>query len=59
VARVMLQHGDDLTTNIFPSREVVDLSDSWVAWLLARISLDEATELIQPASKTESTSQRP
>ncbi len=59
VARVMLDKGDLLTPNISPSDERVDLGDSWVAWLLARISLDEATALIQPASKTDSNSQEP
>jgi serine/threonine protein kinase len=47
VARVMLDNGDSLTPNILPSHEAVDLGDSWVAWLLARISLDEATALIR------------
>jgi len=59
VARVMLDKGDLLTPNISPSDERVDLGDSWVAWLVARISLDEATALIQPASKTDSNSQEP
>ena len=59
VARVMLDKGDSLTPNILPSHPAVDLGDSWGAWLLARISLDEATALIQPASKTESNSQIP
>jgi hypothetical protein len=59
VARVMLDKGDSLTPNILRSHEAVDLGDSWMAWLLARISLDEATALIQPASKTESNSQKP
>src|SRR6266705_3307354 len=59
VARVMVDKGDSLTPNISPSDERVDLGDSWVAWLLARISLDEATALIQPASKTDSNSQEP
>ena len=59
VARVMLNKGDSLTPNISPSDERVDLGDSWTAWLLARISLDEATALIQPASRTESNPQKP
>jgi len=59
VARAMLDKGDSLTPNILPSHQAVDLGDSWVAWVLARISLDEATALIQPASKTESNSQKP
>jgi tetratricopeptide (TPR) repeat protein len=59
VARAMLDKGDSLTPNILRSPQAVDLGDAWVAWLLARISLDEATALIQPASKTESSSQKP
>ena len=47
VARAMLDKGDSLTPSILPSHQAVDLGDSWVAWLLARISLDEATGLIQ------------
>jgi tetratricopeptide (TPR) repeat protein len=59
VARVMLEKGNSLTPNISPSDKHVDLGDSWVAWLLARISLDEAAALIQPASNTESNPQKP
>jgi serine/threonine protein kinase/tetratricopeptide (TPR) repeat protein len=59
VARAMLDKGDSLTPSILPSHQAVDLGDSWGAWLVARISLDEATALIQPASKTESNSQKP
>jgi len=59
VARAMLDKGDSLTPSILPSHQAVDLGDSWGAWLIARISLDEATALIQPASKTESKSQKP
>jgi tetratricopeptide (TPR) repeat protein len=59
VARLMLEKGDSLTPNILPSHGAVDIGESWVAWLQARISLDEATALIQPASKTESSSQKP
>jgi serine/threonine protein kinase/Tfp pilus assembly protein PilF len=58
VARAMLEKGNSLTPNISPSDKHVDLGDSWVAWLLARISLDEATALIQPASSTENNSQK-
>jgi tetratricopeptide (TPR) repeat protein len=47
VARVMLDKGDSLTPSILPSHQAVDLGDSWTAWLIARISLDEATALIK------------
>jgi tetratricopeptide (TPR) repeat protein len=59
LARAMLDKGDSLTPNILPSHQPVDLGDSWVAWLLARISLDEATVLMQPTPKSESNSQKP
>jgi len=57
LARAMWGKGDSLTPNIL--HQPVDLGDSWVAWLLARISLDEATALMQPTPKSESNSQRP
>src|SRR5436190_230771 len=59
VARAMLDKGDSLTPSILPSHQAVDLGDSWGAWLVARISLDEAAALIQPASKTDTNSQEP
>jgi tetratricopeptide (TPR) repeat protein len=58
-ARLMLAKGRSLTPNDFHSHEVVDLGDPWMAWLEARISLDEAAALIQPSSKTESSSRQP
>lgn len=57
VARLMLENGKSLIPNILRLHEAVDLGDSWVAWLVARISLDEATAIVQPASNTESNSQ--
>jgi serine/threonine protein kinase len=45
-ARVILAKGDSLTPKIASTHEAVDLGDSWVAWLEARISLDEAGQLI-------------
>jgi hypothetical protein len=58
-ARVMLAKGNALTPNISSTHGAVDLGDSWVALLAARISLDEAGALIQSTSKTESKSQNP
>jgi tetratricopeptide (TPR) repeat protein len=49
-ARAMLAKGDSLTPSILPTQEAVDLGDSWVAGLFARVSLDEAAALIQPSS---------
>ena len=46
-ARAALAKGDALAPGILPERGAVDLGESWVAWLMARISLDEATTLIQ------------
>ena len=42
----MLAKGESLTPKISPAHEAVDLGDSWVARLKARISLDEAGELM-------------
>ena len=42
----MLAKGESLTPRISPAHEAVDLGDSWVAWIEAQISLDEAAELI-------------
>ena len=47
-ARTMLATGDTLTPSIQRGNGVTDIGESWVAWLMARISLDEATALIQP-----------
>jgi serine/threonine-protein kinase len=50
IARAMLATGDTLAPNLLPGHDPVDLGDSWVAWLFARISLDEASTLIQSGS---------
>jgi serine/threonine protein kinase len=47
-ALAMLADGDTLALRISSAQETVDLGDSWVAWLFARILLDEAGQLIQP-----------
>jgi Flp pilus assembly protein TadD len=49
-AQLMLGKGDALAPAIPSGSEADDLGESWVAWLMARVSLDEATTLIQPAS---------
>jgi tetratricopeptide (TPR) repeat protein len=51
-ARDLLAKGDSLTPKISPTHEGVDLGDSWVAWLEARISLDEAGQLIPLDAET-------
>jgi tetratricopeptide (TPR) repeat protein len=58
-ARAMLAKGDALAPGIPPGSKSVDLGDSWVAWLMARISLDEASALIQSGSSTNRNSDRP
>ncbi len=46
-ARTMLAKGDALAPAITPERGSESLDASWVAWLIARIGLDEATTLMQ------------
>ena len=45
-ARAMLAKGNGLDPEIMPTRVVEDPSNAWVAWLFARIQLDEAAALI-------------
>jgi serine/threonine protein kinase len=58
-AREALAKGDSLAPAIQSARDDTDLGQSWVAWLIARISLDEATELIQTASTIDKNSNQP
>ncbi|HTA29467.1 MAG TPA: tetratricopeptide repeat protein [Candidatus Cybelea sp.] len=58
-ARTMLAKGDALAPSFLALGETADLGESWVAWLMARISLDEATALIQSGSTTASSFDRP
>jgi serine/threonine protein kinase len=48
VARSTLAEGNRLAPRISHTNGAVDLGDSWVAWLIARITLDEAGQMIQP-----------
>jgi len=48
-ARKALVEGDTSTPNFWSQNGTLDLGESWVAWLIARISLDEASELINTA----------
>jgi tetratricopeptide (TPR) repeat protein len=50
IAREMLVKGEALAPSIPPGHDAEDIGESWVAWLIARISLDEAAVLISPAS---------
>jgi eukaryotic-like serine/threonine-protein kinase len=49
-ARASLIEGDALTPRISSLSGKVDLGGSWVAWLMARISLDEATTMLNSGS---------
>jgi eukaryotic-like serine/threonine-protein kinase len=46
-ALAALGKGDSLAPAVSPEIETRDLGESWVAWVMARISLDEATRLTQ------------
>jgi serine/threonine protein kinase/Tfp pilus assembly protein PilF len=52
MAEATLDKGGKLAPAIPAGGETEDLGESWVAWLMARISLDEAAALIQSASAT-------
>jgi len=49
-ARAALASGNTFAPKL--ASENADLGESWVAWLIARVSLDEATDLIQPLPAT-------
>jgi tetratricopeptide (TPR) repeat protein len=46
-ARAMLAKGDTLAPPIMPPSIAEDPGNAWLAWLYARISLDEATALVE------------
>jgi len=52
-ARTALAKGDSLAPAPLPGSASVDLGESWVAWLQARIALDEADALIRPDAATD------
>lgn len=54
-ARAMLAEGEALAGRVVPGRDAGKISGAWVAWLCARISLDEAAGLIKPAPTAEPT----
>jgi Tfp pilus assembly protein PilF len=45
-ARAMFQKGNVLSPAVIPARDAEDPGNAWLAWLYARISLDEAAILI-------------
>jgi serine/threonine protein kinase/tetratricopeptide (TPR) repeat protein len=46
-AREILAKGNTLAPIVFPVREAEDRTDAWSGWIFARISLDEATALVE------------
>jgi eukaryotic-like serine/threonine-protein kinase len=56
-ARAALADGDLAAPQFSPAHE--DLGDAWLAWLMARISLDEAAALIQSGSTSGSQPKQP
>lgn len=50
MARAMLDRGDALAPPVSSVNDATDLGESWVAWLFARVQLDEAAALIRPQS---------
>jgi serine/threonine protein kinase/tetratricopeptide (TPR) repeat protein len=58
-ARAMLANGEALAPPVMPVHAVEGAGDDWLAWLFARIQLDEATLLMNPAAAAESNSAVP
>jgi tetratricopeptide (TPR) repeat protein len=49
-ARAMLAKGDLLAPREMPARVAEDTGNAWLAWLYARVQLDEAAALIESGS---------
>jgi serine/threonine protein kinase len=58
-AQAMLAEGNGLAPQISRINEPIDLGDSWLAGLFARLSLDEAAALIQPKPANNHNSNNP
>jgi serine/threonine protein kinase/Tfp pilus assembly protein PilF len=58
-ARAMLAKGDALEPPIMPPSIAEDPGNAWLAWLFARIALDEAAALIQSGPTTDRNPNRP
>ena len=58
-ALAALGKGDALAPAFSPEKGADDLGESWVAWVMARVSLDEATKLIQAGSTLKENSNPP
>jgi tetratricopeptide (TPR) repeat protein len=52
-ARAMLAKGDALEPRVMPVNTAENPGTAWLAWLYARIQLDEAAALIQPGAPAE------
>jgi serine/threonine protein kinase len=49
-ARTILALGNALAPRLSPTNNAVDLGDTWMDWNFARVALDEAGALIEPAT---------
>jgi len=49
-ARAMLAAGETLAPRLMPARVAEDPGTAWLVWLFARVQLDEAEALLNPAS---------
>lgn len=58
-AQAMLTRGNQLAPGNLHGNGNISPGESWVAWLIARISLDEATELIRRSSTSNGRPNRP
>jgi eukaryotic-like serine/threonine-protein kinase len=58
-ARAMLANGETIAPRIMPAGDAEDPGNAWLAWLFARITLDEATALIQPGSTNDNHANQP
>ena len=58
-ARSMLAKGDTLAPPIMPLSIAENPENAWLAWLYARIQMDEASALIQPGPTTDNHPNQP
>ena len=58
-ARAMLDKGNSWAPNPMPERIAQDAGDAWIAWLYARVPLDEASALIQTGSANDGNVNKP
>jgi serine/threonine protein kinase len=57
-ARAMLAAGEALAPRVMPTRVAEDPGNAWLVWLFARIQLEEAAALINPAPPAANESQQ-